>query len=85
MGLGFESISALRTTPFWQALYNAGQLTDPLFSFYLERYVDQANVISAAPGGTLTIGGTNSSLYQGSIEYLDLTGPQSYWLLTVNC
>jgi cathepsin D len=85
MGLGFESISALQTTPFWQALYNAGQLTDPLFSFYLERYVDQTNVISAAPGGILTIGGTNSSLYQGSIEYLDLTGAQSYWLLTVNC
>jgi cathepsin D len=85
MGLGFQSISALQATPFWQALYNANQLAEPLFSFYLERYVDQTNLINAAPGGILTFGGTNSSLYQGSIEYIDVTGPQSYWLLTVNC
>ncbi|OJA14051.1 hypothetical protein AZE42_05216, partial [Rhizopogon vesiculosus] len=84
MGLGFQAISALDTTPFWQALYSASQLSEPLFSFYLERYVDQANLINAAPGGILTLGGTNSSLYQGSIEYIDLTGPQSYWLLTVS-
>jgi len=85
MGLGYQSISSLQTTPFWQALYNANQLSEPLFSFYLERYVDDSSVITAAPGGVLTLGGTNSSLYQGSIEYLSLTGPQSYWLLNVNC
>jgi cathepsin D len=84
MGLGFASISALQTTPFWEALYNANDLAEPLFSFYLERYVNQANQISTAPGGVLTLGGTNSSLYNGSIEYLNLTGPSSYWLLTVS-
>ncbi|KAG2144700.1 aspartic peptidase domain-containing protein [Suillus bovinus] len=84
MGLGFAPISALQTTPFWEALYNANNLSEPLFSFYLERYVNQANQISAAPGGVLTLGGTNSSLYNGSIEYLGLTGPPSYWLLTVS-
>lgn len=84
MGLGFNTISALNATPFWQALYNANQLSEPLFSFYLARYIDQSTM-SAAPGGVLTLGGTNSSLYQGSIEYLDLTGPASYWLLNVNC
>lgn len=83
MGLGFNTISALNATPFWQALYNANQLSEPLFSFYLARYIDQSTM-STAPGGTLTLGGTNSSLYQGSIEYLDLTGPASYWLLNVN-
>ncbi|KAG2135856.1 acid protease [Suillus clintonianus] len=82
MGLGFNTISALSTTPFWQALYNAGQLSEPLFSFYLARYIDQS-ATSTAPGGTLTLGGTNSSLYQGSIEYLSLTGTPSYWLLDV--
>ncbi|KAG1785355.1 aspartic peptidase domain-containing protein [Suillus plorans] len=83
MGLGFNTISALNATPFWQALYNANQLSEPLFSFYLARYID-ASTMSSAPGGVLTLGGTNSSLYQGSIEYLDLTGPASYWLLNVN-
>ncbi|KAG1825236.1 aspartic peptidase domain-containing protein [Suillus subalutaceus] len=84
MGLRFASISALQTTPVWEALYNANDLAEPLFSFYLECYVNQANQISTAPGGVLTLGGTNSSLYNGSIEYLNLTGPSSYWLLTVS-
>ncbi|KAG2341142.1 acid protease [Suillus weaverae] len=83
MGLGFNTISALSATPFWQALYSAGQLSQPLFSFYLERYIDQSTM-NTAPGGTLTLGGTNSSLYQGSIEYLNLAGSPSYWLLNVN-
>jgi hypothetical protein len=83
MGLGFNTISALNATPFWQALYNANQLSEPLFSFYLERYIDQS-IMDTAPGGTLTLGGTNSSLYQGSIEYLDLAYSPSYWLLNVN-
>ncbi|KAG1772615.1 aspartic peptidase domain-containing protein [Suillus placidus] len=83
MGLGFNTISALSATPFWQALYSAGQLSQPLFSFYLERYIDQS-AMSTAPGGTLTLGGTNSSLYQGSIEYLNLAGSPSYWLLSVS-
>jgi cathepsin D len=83
MGLGFTSISTLQTTPFWEALYNANDLAEPLFSFYLERYVSQANN-SAAPGGMLTLGGTNSSLYTGSIEYLNMTSPSSFWLLTVS-
>jgi hypothetical protein len=84
MGLGFNTISALNTTPFWQALYSANQLSEPLFSFYLERYIDQSTM-NTAPGGVLTLGGTNSSLYQGSIEYLSLASSPSYWLLNVNC
>ena len=48
-------------------VYNANNLSETLFSFYLERYVNEANQISAAPGGVLTLGGTNSSLYNGSI------------------
>jgi cathepsin D len=55
MGLGFASISALQTTPFWEALYNVNDLAEPLFSFYLESYVNQANQISAAPGGVLLL------------------------------
>jgi len=82
MGLGFASV--LRTTPFWGALYLAGQLSEPLFSFYLERYINQP-LMDSAPGGILTLGGTNSSLYQGSIEYLNLTGLEWGWTLNVSC
>jgi cathepsin D len=84
MGLGFSSLSALETTPFWETLCNTNQLAEPLFSFYLERHIDQPPM-DAAPGGILTLGGTNSSLYQGSIEYMSLAGAESYWLLNVRC
>ncbi|KAH0828119.1 aspartic peptidase domain-containing protein [Lanmaoa asiatica] len=85
MGLGFESISALQTTPLWQSLYNQNMLSSPVFAFYLERYVNQAQSISAAPGGTFTLGGTNTSLYTGNIEFINMpsgTTP-SYWLQQV--
>jgi len=84
MGLGFQPTSILQTTPFWETLYNTNQLAEPLFSFYLERYINQP-LTDAAPGGTLTLGGTNSSLYQGSIEYMSLAGAELYWALNVSC
>jgi cathepsin D len=39
--------------------------------------------MDAAPGGVLTFGGTNSSLYQGSIEYTNLTFGAMNWQLDV--
>jgi cathepsin D len=84
MGLGFATLSALHTTPFWETLYLNGQLSEPLFSFYLARYINQP-LMNSAPGGILTLGGTNSSLYQGSIEYTNLTSAPSFWMLNVSC
>ncbi|KAH7925633.1 acid protease [Leucogyrophana mollusca] len=86
MGLGFEVLSAQNATPFWVALDNANQLSASVFSFYLERYVNQANEIDTAPGGVLTLGGTNTSLYTGNIEFINMpsgTTP-SYWLQEVS-
>lgn len=85
MGLGFQTLSALNTTPFWQSLDNQNMLSTPVFGFYLERYVNQNQQISTAPGGTFTLGGTNTSLYTGSVEFIDMpsgTTP-SYWLQQV--
>ncbi|KAG2122599.1 aspartic peptidase domain-containing protein [Suillus clintonianus] len=48
MGLSFASISALQTSPFWQSLYNGNDLSEPLFSFYLERHVNQPTQINSA-------------------------------------
>lgn len=86
MGLGFETISAIKGTPFWQTLFNEGVLSSPVFSFYFTRYVDQ-DALDTAPGGTLTLGGTNTSLYSGDIEFIDMpngTTP-SYWLQQLQC
>lgn len=85
MGLGFQTISALQTTPFWETLYNQSKLSSPVFSFYLERYVNDAQEINTAPGGTFTLGGTNTSLFTGNIDFIDMpsgTTP-SYWFQQV--
>ncbi|KIJ18473.1 hypothetical protein PAXINDRAFT_167075 [Paxillus involutus ATCC 200175] len=84
MGLGFSTISALQTTPFWQALYNSNLLSQPMFGFYLERYINDP-AVNTAPGGTLTLGGTNSSLYTGQIEFINMPSGStpSYWLQQV--
>ena len=85
MGLGFQNISALQTPPFWQALDNQNLLSKPVFGFYLERSIGTVDSVVTAPGGTLTLGGTNVSLYTGDIEFIGIpngTTP-SYWLQQV--
>lgn len=86
MGLGFESLSALNTSPFWETLFNQSKLSSPVFSFYLERYVNDPAVVNAAPGGTFTLGGTNSSLYTGNIDFIDMPSGStpSYWLQQIS-
>ncbi|KAF8134347.1 aspartic peptidase domain-containing protein [Boletus edulis] len=87
MGLAFQPISILQTPPFWQALDNQHLLANPVFGIYLERHtgVNQVDKGTTAPGGTLTLGGTNASLYTGNIEFIDMpkgTLP-SYWFQQV--
>ena len=54
-------------------------------SFWLTRFINDNNAASEEPGGTLTLGGTNSSLYTGDIEFLSVSGPiPSYWLLELS-
>ncbi|KAJ3772679.1 aspartic peptidase domain-containing protein [Lentinula raphanica] len=78
MGLAFESIASTDSTPFWQALVNAGDLSSPEMSFWLAR---EGSTVS---GGVFTLGGSNTSLFSGDIEFLDTQGTPSFWLLTMN-
>ncbi|KAL4073758.1 aspartic peptidase domain-containing protein [Scleroderma citrinum] len=86
MGLGFETISSLQTPPFWQALYNANMLAEPLFGFYLQRWITDPTVLNSAPGGTLTLGGTNTSFYTGEVEFINMPSgaTPSYWLQQIS-
>jgi cathepsin D len=81
-GLAFQAIAATRALPFWEALTNGGELTSPEMSFYLTRFRGVRSVSEEEPGGTFTLGGTNSSLYTGDIEYLDVV-EETYWLLNL--
>lgn len=84
MGLAFQAIASTQAVPFWQALINNNQLQAPEMAFALARLVDQNNAPEEAPGGTFTLGGTNSSLFTGDIEFLNLASSQpSFWLLSM--
>jgi cathepsin D len=83
MGLAFQSIASTQALPFWQALVKNGQFTSPQMSFWLTRYLNNTDAQDTEPGGVLTLGGTNTTLYTGDIQFLDMpnSGEQSYWLL----
>ncbi|KAJ7028583.1 aspartyl protease [Mycena alexandri] len=77
MGLAFVAISSTQTTPFWQGLISASQLEEPLMAFWLTRFRGGNNVQEEEPGGAFTLGGTNSSLFQGDIEFINMAGPST--------
>lgn len=80
LGLAFQTIASTGGVPFWQNLLNDDQLEAPEFSFWLARSDDPND--ESAPGGVFTLGGTNSSLFSGEIEFLNMPGSRpSYWLL----
>ena len=87
MGLAFEGIASTQAVPFWQALINDNLLTSPEFSFFITRFVNNPSAKTEEPGGVLTMGGTNSTLYQGNIDFQSFT-PQGtgggFWLQTVS-
>jgi cathepsin D len=86
MGLAFQSIAVTGAVPFWQALISNNLLTNPEFSFFFTRFVNDPSAAQEEPGGVFTLGGTNSTLYQGSIDFQTVTSAGSngsYWLQTV--
>jgi cathepsin D len=56
MGLGWQALSSSGSVPFWQSLYQANALDEPLMAFYLTRFVNQTNAQTLEPGGVFTLG-----------------------------
>lgn len=86
IGLAFQGIASSTALPFWQALVNDNVLSNPEFSFFITRFVDDPSAQAEEPGGVLTLGGTNTTLYQGDIDFRSFTSPirgGSFWLQTV--
>ena len=78
MGLGFQSIASSGATPFWQALaQTSGSLDNPLFAFQLTRFTNDTNAQKLEAGGTFTLGNTNSSLFTGDIDFVNIPTSQS--------
>ena len=82
IGLGFQKLASTGAVPFWEAV--AGQLDSPEMSFWFERNLNPVNETSLGPGGVFTLGGTNSSLFIGDIEFHNLVSTPSFWLLTLS-
>lgn len=86
MGLAFQALASTRALPFWQALDNNGLWTSPEMSFWLTRFVNDPRATPEEPGGILTFGGTNSSLFTGDIQFLNMPSgaSQTFWLLQMS-
>jgi len=86
LGLAFSTIASTQSTPFWETLANNGQLTTPEMSFWMTRFRDDPTASEEEPGGVFTLGGTNSSLFTGDIEFLNMpVRTPSFWLLSLSC
>jgi len=86
LGLAFQGIANTKAVPFWQALVQNNLLTNPEFSFFITRFVDDQSAAQEEPGGVFTLGGTNSTLFQGDIDFRNFTSVGSggsFWLQTV--
>jgi len=83
MGLAFSTIAQSKATPFWQALANGNSFSTPEMSFFLTRFNGDANAQTLEPGGAFTLGGTNSSLFTGDIDFVNIPSgvTPSFWLL----
>ncbi|THG96621.1 hypothetical protein EW026_g5243 [Hermanssonia centrifuga] len=54
-------------------------------AFHLTRYVNDSSVRNVEPGGTFTLGSTNSTLYTGEIDYTNIpSGAIGYWTIPLN-
>ncbi|KAF8872837.1 aspartic peptidase A1 [Gymnopilus junonius] len=83
LGLGFQSIASSNAMPLWQTLATSGAWDAPLMAFQLTRYLNNTSASKEEPGGSFTMGFTNSSLYTGDIDYVDMPTQGSYWILSM--
>ncbi|OCH83935.1 acid protease [Obba rivulosa] len=68
IGLAFPAISNLGHNPFFVTATNQGSVSEGVFAFKL-----------ASSGSELYLGGTDTSLYSGSIEYHTLSSSDGFW------
>jgi cathepsin D len=88
LGLAFQALAKTRAVPFWLALQNDNQLASPEFSFFLSRNEGRAASLSAInPGGALTLGGRNATLFQGDVDFQNFPNgvAPSFWWQEVAC
>lgn len=83
IGLAFQPIAQSQASPFWETLANGNQFSSPEMAFWLTRFDNVADATQNEPGGAFTLGGTNSSLFTGDIDFVNIPSDvtPSFWLL----
>ncbi|KZT22897.1 aspartic protease [Neolentinus lepideus HHB14362 ss-1] len=71
LGLAYPAISNLGENPFFNTAYSQSAVPSDVFAFKL-----------ASSGSELYLGGTDSSLYSGSIEYHSIDTSTGFWQAT---
>ncbi|KAG0705620.1 aspartic peptidase domain-containing protein [Suillus ampliporus] len=84
LGLAWNTLAASGQTPLWQTLASSNAWDSALFAVQLTRYTNDSSAQQLEPGGVINMGYTNSSLYTGSIDYIDIPGTPSYWYLPLD-
>jgi len=80
MGLAFSTLSTSKTMPFWETLASTNIWTEPLMAFHLTSFNGVSGTSTLQYGGSFDLGFTNTSLYTGTINYVDIAdGEESFW------
>ncbi|KAE8207609.1 hypothetical protein CF319_g9597, partial [Tilletia indica] len=83
MGFAFESLAGVNAPPFWLQ----ANISDRRFAIFLERQLTSLTDVSPevfAPGGSLTLGGVNSSLFIAGSENPIQVLERSFWLILLD-
>ncbi|XP_044316128.1 phytepsin-like [Drosophila rhopaloa] len=69
-GMGFPPLSETRSKPLFQQMIDQKLVEQPIFSFHLKS--------GSSDGGSMILGGSNSSLYYGYLTYTNVI-EATYW------
>ncbi|KAH7372692.1 hypothetical protein KP509_17G016800 [Ceratopteris richardii] len=72
LGLGFQEIAVDDVTPVWYNMLDQGLVSEPLFSFWLNRDANDDD------GGEIIFGGMDSDHYTGNHTYVPVS-QKGYW------
>ncbi|XVE51078.1 hypothetical protein DITRI_Ditri02bG0009700 [Diplodiscus trichospermus] len=72
LGLGFQEISVGKSVPVWYNMIKQGLIKEPVFSFWLNRNVEEE------VGGEIVFGGVDPNHYKGKHTYVPVT-QKGYW------
>ncbi|KIK64725.1 hypothetical protein GYMLUDRAFT_399781 [Collybiopsis luxurians FD-317 M1] len=74
LGLAYSTISKLQSPNFFQTAISESAVSSPQFSFYF--------AANNGAGSELYLGGTNTDLYIGDIEYHPVNKTPGYWKIS---